>query len=180
MNILATINNITCPSCGAPINWNDESQEMNCPYCKSVLTKDDIKLVQAKLNSKIIDINTADIDQLHELEKTIGQAKSFQIRQRAHKLLIESLGDNYEEFISKKQITITGKNNKDYIIHINGYVECYTKDGTKTYDGQIYRNGYPASDALVTLIQYIRNDTDGLEKLWGCGNIKLQGGEIRT
>ena len=102
-----------------------------------------------------------------------------EISKAAHRLLMEELGDQYEAFIRDGQVTITGQNGKDYVIHINGYVESY-KGRKKKRDGQLFRTGYPAQDALVTLIKFIKYDSAELERRWGCGNISLAGGEIKS
>lgn len=170
---------ITCPQCGATVNWVEGALETKCDFCGSVLTKDDIKLVAAKLNEKTIDVQQADIDELHELEKHVGKALDFRVKYNAHRLLITELGDQYEGFIKDGLVKIAGTNGKTYVVHIDGYIECL-KDGKQEKDGQIFRDGYPAEDALVTMIRYIRTSSNDLDSAWGCGRMHLKGGNIKS
>lgn len=169
---------VNCSQCGAPLYFPQNIVEIKCPFCGSIETLKETSIVNAKLNGKVIDIGVANIDELHELEEKIGLAKKFQIKYASYKLLLETLGNNYDKFINEKQISIKGNNTNTYIIHINGYLEVYDKDNKKLRDGQLFRNGYPAADAIVTFIQYAKASSDKLDTLWGCSNIKLTGGQL--
>lgn len=186
------LSSVNCPKCGAPLEYPNDAQEITCPFCGSVVTKDNITIVNASEKGKVIDIGVANIDQLHELEQKIGLAKKFQIKVAGQKLLMNTLGPQYEEFMIKKKIDIQGSNGKIYTIHTNGYLEVFELskednekknikkgDKVKISDGQLFRQGYPASDAVVTFYTYAKFNADKLDNLWGCGNIKLTGGELR-
>lgn len=175
---MSNITKESCPSCGAPIQWPLGEPTYNCPFCNSQLTKNDTTIIAVDKDHFVLDSMT--IDQLKTLQSKIETIQTYKVKFNAHKLLMDTLGDNYEAFIKNKQVQIQSNDkNKYFIIHINGYVEEYEM-GIKKRDGQLYRSGYPAQDALVTFIHYAKSNVEGLENLWGCGNIVLKGGEVNN
>lgn len=176
------LKSITCPNCGAPLGYNpDIETEVRCSFCGSYVSNDDTNLRQLKVGNEIIDLSTADIDKLHQIERLVKDASSFKIKYNAHALLIKELGDKYEDFIKNKQIDIMGSDGNTYRVFANGMIQVFSKDKDKVEsfkEGQLYRGKYPAQDCLVTLLKYIRMNCDGLNNLWGCGNLSVMGGEL--
>ena len=178
---MSELKNITCPSCGAPLEYNPNIEtEVKCSFCGSYVSKDDDSLKNLKVGKEIIDLSKADIDQLHKIEKLVKDTTSFKIKWNAHALLVKELGDKYEEFIKNKQVDIKGNDDNIYRVYMNGMIQVFDKDDNTRMlkEGQLYRNKYPAQDCLVTLIKYIKMNCDGLNNLWGCGNISVMGGEL--
>jgi hypothetical protein len=170
-----------CPQCNAPIKWEIGAIQQQCPYCGSTLTKSDATIIK----TDDIVLESLSIDQLRNLESKVHATKDYKIKSNAHKLLMETLGSDYEYFIKNKFIIIQSNDPKKYFkLWINGHVEEFEKNEDKTEtkleDGQLYRSGYPAQDAVVTFIHYAKYNVSGLENLWGCGNIVLKGGDINS
>lgn len=134
---------------------------------------------QVKIDGELLDLEGMDIEQLHQLEKKIHKRRSVQVKVNAHNLLVKELDDKYEEFIKTEKVEIMGSNGKRFVIHINGFLEVFNGDKLER-TGQLFRNGYPAQDAIVTFAKFARFDADKLEVLWGCGNISVKGGEIES
>lgn len=166
----------SCTGCGVIIDSEEERGPLGPMYC--TLCDETLKIATMKEPAaNKIDLATTDLKQLHSLSKRIDAMKKFQVRLTAHKLLMTELGEQYESFIAKRQVEVKGSNGNRFIIHLNGRVQVYQED-KEILSGQLYRNGYPAQDALVTFLKYAKHNADRLQQLWGCGNIKLQGGEI--
>lgn len=170
---------LKCPDCGASINWEQDKDEMICPYCHSSLTFKNLKIVNVKDNLQTYDINNADPGTLSKLESYISSVRYKKINLNAIRLLKTELGpDNYRRLLASS-IKLTGSDGNLYIVNNEGYIQVTDREGKEIKDGQmIPEDGYPVGDMFVTLIKYIKFNAQGLNRAWGCGKLSFRGGEI--